>query len=69
MAIDWYVSAKAHNYASPEGMLHDMYHVQGMTIQLVADKLIVSTWAVKEALIRFGIEVRPQGGRRVKRRK
>ena len=46
--IDWIEKAKEMNYDDPRKMIVDLYYAQGMSLDEIADKLIVSKSAVQQ---------------------
>jgi len=65
--IDWIEKAKEMNYNDPREMIADFYYVQGMSLDEIADKLIVSKSAVQQfmeasSLPRRGIKRQVKGG-------
>ncbi len=70
MAIDWWLTAKQRKYTEgPHEMFMHLYVTNENGMYDLAREFDVSVAAIRRALIRFEIPIRPHGGPRVKARR
>jgi hypothetical protein len=64
VAIDWWRLAREGDFDDPKAMLEALYITSGWTMAQIADVHGCSSFAVRDALIRFGIPLKQHGGHR-----